>query len=268
MDVYRIIYSIIYCFLIFVINSFSSANGGDRVIPLRPNFIKLEKFRDLSETCVYNEVMNYSKSKPFGDEHGRSTNVHETVHGINSYIRNQYYKEKMNGFYAGNGYGIILKNPNLKLRHIKNYVPHSVRGYRYKLYFEDQLIYWDDTPTYHIDEWSAYIAGAESAVDDAVQKIGIKEKSDSVSGSLEFSIYCTALAMATKDLDKEYWQNNNQLKQTINYFLIKAEKVFFEGKDLYPSTKQEILLKNLRENEDTKYIREFLISEFQGIFID
>lgn len=251
---------------LFFIGSF--VFGGDRVVPVGLELIKLEKVRELPDTCVYNQVMNYSISKPFGDAHGRSTNVHETVHGINSYLRNKHHKENANGFYAGNGYGIVVVNPKLKLRQVQNYVPHSLRGYRYKLYFEQQLGDWDDTPTYHIDEWSAYIAGAESAVDDAIQKIGIVEKSDSVSGSLEFSIYCVALAMATRDLDKDYWTNNLQLKNTINYFLIKAEKVFFEGKDLYPSQKQETLLKNLRESEDAKYIREFLISDFQGIFIN
>lgn len=240
--------------------------AGERVVPVGLQLIKLTKQKNLAETSIYNEVMNYS-SKPFGDAHGRSTNVHETVHGINSAIRNERHKENMNGFYAGNGYGIVVKNPKLRLRQVQNYVPHSLRGYRYKLYFEQQLGDWDDTPTYHIDEWSAYIAGAECAVDDATQKI-LKENSDSVSGALEFSIYCTALAMATKDLDKEYWEKDEQLKQTINYFLIKAEKVFFEGKDIYPSQKQDLLLKNLRENDDAKNIREFLISEFQGIFIN
>lgn len=251
---------------LFFIASFSS--GGDRITPVGLELIKLEKVRNLPETCVYNQVMNYSVSKPFGDAHGRSTNVHETVHGINSYIRNKHYKENVNGIYAGNGYGIIVANPKLRLRQIQNYVPHSLRGYRYNLYFVKQLGDWDDTPTYHLDEWSAYIAGAESAVDDAVQKIGVIERSDSVSGALEFSIYCTALAMATKDLDKDYWKNNPQLKNTINYFLIKAEKVFFEGKDYYPSKGQENLLKNLRESEDAKHMREFLISDFQGIFVD
>jgi hypothetical protein len=242
--------------------------GGERVTPIGLKLIKLKRVRELPETCIYNQVMNYSTSKPFGDVHGRSTNVHETVHGINSYIRNTYYKENINGLYAGNGYGIKVINPKLKLRQIQNYVPHSLRGYRYNLYFVKQLRYWDDTPTYHLDEWSAYIAGAESAVDDAIQKIVFKEKSDSVSGALEFSIYCTALAMATRDLDKNYWENNLQLKNTINYFLIKAEKVFFEGRDLYPSQAQETLLKNLRENEDAKYIREILISDFQSIFLN
>jgi hypothetical protein len=267
MDRRSIIISII---SLFFIGSFVS--GADRVAPVGLELIKLEKVRNLPDTCVYNDVMNYSVSKPFGDAHGRSTNVHETIHGINSYLRNKAVKEtknyKLNGFYAGNGYGIIVENPNLRLRQVRDYVPNSVRGYRFKLYFEQQLGDWDDTPTYHMDEWAAYIGGAESAVDDYNNKIIDPEKSDSVSGSLEFSIYCTVLAMAVKELDKKYWEENLQFKYAINYYLIKAEKVFFEGQDKFPSKKQDLLLQNLRNSTDTEIMRDFLKQEFQGIFID
>lgn len=258
---------IIVFFLILGI-SCSFSMGADRTVPIGLKLIKLKKYKNFTEDSVYNQVMNYSESPPFGDEHGRATNVHETVHGINSYIRNKFYKEKMNGFYAGSGYGILVKNPKLRLRQIRDYVPHSLRGYRFKLYFEQQLGDWDDTPTYHIDEWSAYIAGAECAVDDANRDILLKERSDSVSGALEFSIYCTALAMATKDLDKPYWDSEEQLKQAINYFLIKAEKVFSEGQELFPSKAQDLLLYNLRNSEDAKSVRDFLMTEFGGIFVD
>jgi len=255
-------------FICLILSMLLPVYSAERAVPLGLRLIKLKKFKELPQISVYNDVISYSKEDPFGDHHGRSTNIHETVHGINSSIRNQYYKNNMNGFYAGNGYAILVENPKLKLRHIKQYVPYSLRGYRFKLYFEEQLGHWDDTPTYHIDEWSAYIAGAECAVDDAKTDIKIKEKEDSVSGALEFSIYCTALAMATKDVDPEYWEQNIQLKQAINYFLIKAEKVFFEGQELFPSEKQEVLLDNLRNSDDAKFIRSFLILEFGGIFID
>lgn len=247
---------------------YNTGFSADRTVPIGLKLIKLKKYNNLSDNSIYNEVMNYSESPPFGDEYGRSTNVHETVHGINSTIRNKYYKEKLNGFYAGSGYGILVKNPKLKLRQVRDYVPQSLRGYRFKLYFEQQLGDWDDTPTYHLDEWSAYIAGAECAVDDAKRDIQLKERADSVSGALEFSIYCTALAMATKELDNDYWTKEEQLKQTINYFLIKAEKVFAEGHPLFPSEKQDLLLNNLRNDPSAKPVKDFLMLEFGGIFVD
>lgn len=259
-------------YLIFIICIISNQSfSSDRQIPVQLELISIDKFRNLPETSVYNDIINHSKDTPFGDHHGRNTNAHETVHGINNYLRNKYSREtkkNLNGFYAGNGYGILLENPKLRLRQVAPYVPKSVRGYRFPLYFEKQLSDWDDTPTYHMDEWAAYIAGAECSVDDFHNKIIYAEKSDSVSGALEFSIYCTALAMAVKNMDKEYWNDNKQFRAAIQYFLIKAEKVFFEGQDLFPSQKQELLLTNLRNSEDCSEFREFLKTEFQGVFIE
>ncbi len=243
-----------------------------RVISVGLKLFDLKKHRQLPHLdLIYNEVMSYSEDEPFGDEHGRSTNVHETVHGINSRIRNSFkikYKKNLNGFYAGAGKGLIVENPPIKIRDIVPFIPEVVRGYRYNLYFVQQLGDWDDTPTYPMDEWSAYIAGAECAVDDATRDIKLKEKSDSVSGSLEFSIYCTALALTVKNKCPDYWSENEQFKNIIKYYLIKSEKVFFEGKQLFPSEKQDALLINLREHQDTMKLRQFLLEELDGIFVD
>lgn len=243
----------------------------ERTISVGLVLITLDKYRDLiPQNIIYNQVLSYSKQEPFGDNHGRSTNVHETVHGINNELRNKYknmLKKNVNGFYAGGGWAVVLENPNITMRDIIPYIPDVVREYRYKLYFIKQLGDWNDVPTYPIDEWSAYIAGAECAVDDTKNGL-LPERSDCVSGCLEFGIYCTSLAMAVKNNDNIYWQKNTQFKNIIQYFLIKSEKVFFEGKDLFPSKKQDILLENLRTHQDTKDIRNFLIEEFQGVFIN
>jgi hypothetical protein len=243
-----------------------------RVVSVGLKLFDLKKHRHLSPTdIIYNEILSYSEEVPFGDEHGRSTNVHETVHGINSKIRNSFkikYKKNLNGFYAGAGKGILVENPPIKMRDVVPFIPDVVKGYRYNLYFVKQLGDWDDTPTYPMDEWSAYIAGAECAVDDATRDIKLKEKSDSVSGALEFSIYCAALALTVKNKCPDYWSENEQFRNIIKYYLIKSEKVFFEGKGFFPSEKQESLLINLREHKDTLELRQFLLEEFDGIFVD
>lgn len=244
---------------------------SERTVSVGLVLITLHKYHNIvPDNLVYNAVMSHSKNKPFGDTHGRSTNVHETVHGINNVLRNQYkkdFRKNINGFYAGDGYAIIVENPKLTLRDIVPYIPDILKGYRYDLYFVKQLGDWNDTPTYPIDEWSAYIAGGECAVDDTNNGIQI-QKSDYVSGALEFSIYCTALAMAVKQKDEQYWNNNVQFKNTIQYFLIKAEKVYSEGCDKFPSDNQDKLLHDLRNHKDAENLRQFLLSEFQGIFVD
>lgn len=277
---------LIVCLIIFMINK---ANGGEffhrfhktydikstytnnRTISVGLVLINITKYREiLPSDLAYNQVLSYSKQEPFGDEHGRSTNAHETVHGINNELRNYYktsLKKNVNAFYAGEGMGVIVENPNITMKHIIPYIPKVLMGYRYNMYFVKQINDWNSVPTYPIDEWSAYIAGAECAVNDTINDIAT-EKSDCVSGSLEFSIYCTALALAVKNNDPDYWRNNKQFKNTLQYFLIKSEKVFFEGQDIFPSVKQDKLLENLRHHDDAKELRDFLVSEFQGVFID
>lgn len=232
--------------------------------------LPVHKKVSITNASVYDTILSYSIDNDFGDKHGRSTNVHETVHGINNKLRNKYkinLRKNVNGFYAGNGKGIILENPNITIRDIIPYIPEVVRGYRYNLYFVKQLGDWNEVPTYPIDEWSCYIAGAETAVDDINRGISIP-KSDYVSGALEFSIYCSSLAMTVKEKDNNYWLKNHQFKHTINYFLIKAEKVFSEGCVIFKSDNQTLLLDNLRNHRDTSKLREFLKLEFDGIFVD
>lgn len=248
-----------------------STYTNNRTISVGLVLINITKYREiLPSDLVYNQVLSYSKQEPFGDEHGRSTGVHETVHGINNELRNYYktsLKKNVNAFYAGEGMGVIVENPSITMKHIIPYIPKVLMGYRYNMYFVKQINDWNSVPTYPIDEWSAYIAGAECAVNDTVNSI-VTEKSDCVSGSLEFSIYCTALALAVKNNDPDYWKSNKQFKNTLQYFLIKSEKIFFEGQDIFPSEKQDRLLDNLRHHEDAKELRDFLVSEFQGVFID
>lgn len=279
---YKKIIFFIICFLLIDKYSFSEERyhtfnisytinkNSERSISVGLVLLDIPKYRQLlPDNIIYNEVLSYSKEKPFGDAHGRSTNVHETVHGINNFIRNEQYKtnQKINAFYAGAGKAILVENPNIKIQDIVPFIPSVLRGYRYNLYFVKQLGDWNDTPTYPMDEWSAYIAGAECAVDDFEKDIPII-KSDSVSGSLEFSIYCAALALAVKNKDPEYWKNNKQFKNTIQYYLIKSERIFFKGNKIYPFKEQDELLLYLRKHDDAKELRDFLVSEFQGIFVD
>jgi hypothetical protein len=74
--------------------------------------------------------------------------------------------------------------------------------------------------------------------------------------------------MVVSKKDREYWNTNEQFRNAIQYFLIKAEKVFNEGQDSFPSDRQDKLLFNLRNEESTKELRDFLIKEFQGVFVD
>lgn len=234
-----------------------------RSSPIDIDIFKLEDKKFLDKTSCYNQVLTcYTKS--FGDQNGRSTNVHETVHGINNALSNS--RKEHRAFYAGFCRAIWIKEPKIKMKDIIEHIPDILKEYRYKLYFVTQIKYWEEVGLYPVDEWSAYISGGECAVDD-YHKLGTAEKADNVSGALEFSIYCTALAKTVKIKDKDYWDSYPQFKNSIKFFLVRAEKVFYEGKDIFPSNKQDHLLHNLQKHRDAEPIRDFLLEEFNGVFI-
>jgi hypothetical protein len=236
------------------------------------NLLPVEKYRNLEPKDIYTDVLNHSKMKPHGDQHGRYTNVHETAHGIHSELRKTYrllLKKSINVFYCLNGQCAVVENPNIKMRHVQRYVPEVLRSSRYKLYLVDQLIYWDDTPSYILDEWNCYVLGAECAVDDAKRKREL-EKTNAVSGSLEFSIYSVALCMAVKENDPIFWENNKQFKAFVKYNLLRAERVFNTGVSIpeFHYKEQDRLQQTLLNHPDAEPIREFLKNEFDGIFVD
>lgn len=227
-----------------------------------PDFIFLNQ--NNYET-IYEDVISQSK-KSFGNQHGRSTNVHETAHIISSRERNKFKKEMgdCNVFYCLKGRIVVLKEPNSKISDV--FVPKELRSYRYNLYFKEQLKYWNDSPTYILEEWSAYILGAECALDDHNKKIHT-EKSDAVSGCLEFSIYAVATSMMIKEKNPEYWEKENNFKKFMVFNLKRAENAFYTGKDIFKFKKQDELLNNLRNSKEAKELRRFMKNEFGDFFL-
>lgn len=236
------------------------------------NFLTISKYRNYNINDVYSDVLSHSKQKPHGDHDGRYTNVHETAHSIHNELRTKFkplFKRSINGFYCLNGKVVLVDDPNIKIRHVQKYIPKVLRSVRYKLYLIDQLAHWDDTPTYILDEWNCYVLGAECAVDDFKNNKRL-EKTNAVSGALEFSIYATALAIAVRDNDPLFWKNNNQFKAFIKYNLIRSERAFSAGADIpeFHNKEQDRLQQALLNHPDAEPIREFLKTEFDGIFVD
>jgi hypothetical protein len=112
---------------------------------------------------------------------------HENSHFINSYARSLY--PGYNGVYVIGGYVFVLQNPDkLQLEAVAQRIPVSFRGDVYHLYLEQQLKYWNDTPTYILDEWGCYLNGYQCAI--------AKKQSDStfqLARCVEFFIYALTL---------------------------------------------------------------------------
>ena len=248
-----------------------------RAVPIELEVFNLKDQKNLTKTSVYNTITTHS-DQLFNSKWGRPTNAHETIHEINNSISQT--KRGYRAFYGSLNKAIWIKEPKITMDDIIPYIPQSVRGYRFPTYFIDQKRFWNEVALYPLDEWVAYIGGAECAVDDyknhnldptkypsEEMKFYTDVRSDEVSGSLEFAIYCTGLAMCIKDKDREYWNDYMQFRYAMKFFLVKAEEVFFTGKGIFPSRRQDELLENLQNHQDTTEMRTFLLNEFDGLFI-
>lgn len=234
-----------------------------------PHFEEIPKQREPKGEGVYWDILSYSVEKPFGDEHGRPTNAHETAHGIHATYRNIYQKalkKRVNAFYMLDGKIAVIQEPDFLVQHIAREIPQSLRGYRFQLYFVDQLRDWNDRPLYVFDEWTAYICGGETAVDD-LEFNNIKADSDAVSGCLEFSLYAVAAYLTAKARVPDYLEHEPQFKSVLYYNLTRAEDAFYSGREAFPSSKQEKLYRALQSSPDAAPIRNCLRDEFGGAFL-
>ena len=220
------------------------------------DLVTLKKYRDFEDSNIlYADLMKYSKN-PVTNE-SRSTNAHETSHMISSQLRNEY-KGNLNGFYYNGMSGILIKQPNLTIKDVATYIPENLRGYRYQLYFVDQLKYWNDSPLYIMEEWNCYRIGGSVAVIDYQQNKDI-ERTDAVAGAFEFMIYSTALYMAIRDYDPVYFKNNKQFSFFYNYLVGYSDAVFTQGRKIpaYKSEKSDKLYWEYQSSQEGKEFRSF-----------
>jgi len=82
---------------------------------------------------------------------------HETTHGVNSRIREEFKVD--NGYYLLDDRCFTISDPNFTLREVAEAVPQDKRGRMYNLYLVEQSQYWNNKPLYVFDECTAYING-------------------------------------------------------------------------------------------------------------
>lgn len=238
-----------------------------------PEFVPVKTYRTSEKDTVYGDIISHTKGRPFGDAHGRSTNAHETAHGIHSDLRNEYQSKmgvRVNGFYALEGRGVIIEEPGIKMSHAVKFVPENLRSYRWNLYMVQQLRDWNDTPLYICDEWNAYVLGGMCGVDD-VKKGKHKEGwSDGVSGCLDFSIITVGLAMAVKENDPNYWNSKPQFNNFVIWNLKRANETYLAGHRMeqFKWEKQDKLLKEFLFSESGEPMRRFIKEELEGVWLD
>lgn len=227
-------------------------------VPLKTNRIQ--------EDGYYGEIMNRSPTSIL--EHERGTNAHESIHFINAEYSNLTFGKQRAFYITGEKRVYYTSQPKLLKDDVKEFVPNSLRGSRYKTYLE-QAAGWNNIPTYIMDEWVAYIGGGMVALEDYENKRN-RDISDRVCGALEFSVYSIALCMAIQEKDPDFWNENKDFRDFVKSMLTKSYDVFYRGryvKDFY-SLSQEQILGSLQSSDDAEDMRQFLRQWFDGIWLE
>lgn len=243
----------------------------DPPVSRSPSFTSVATFQPVQEQSVYGDVLSHSAERAFGNKYGRATNVHETAHGIHSYLRNHYSGSghNFNGFYCLGGKAVLIEEPNIRKRRVAEFVPQSLRSYRFQTYIVGQMA-WDEIPLYILDEWTAYTLSGMANVEDVANGVYSGGWTDGVSGCLEFSIYSVALCMAVKEHDPSYWNSNQQFRRFVILMLRQAREAYMIGHvmDEFKWDKQDQLLHAFLTNEECKPMREFIRTHLDEVWLE
>ncbi len=190
--------------------------------------------------------------------------AHETTHGINSDVRNNYNTtgKKANGFYVLNNMAVILVEPNMTKSSIAQYVPQSLQGFRFSTYITGQSD-WDDMPTYVFDEWVAYTNGTACGVD-RVQEGMWNDGWRDQSGNLEFVAYGMATGWAVQSKDPSYFANYPQFRAFIKWQTERSMKLYQQAQAMPEFQASDVAqyYQKMQTASDAESWRQFVRSGF------
>lgn len=199
----------------------------------------------------------------------RVTHGHETTHGIDSELSNNYAPKdgkRYEAFYVLENRAVFVAQPNIKKSQVAAYIPEALRGTRYNLYVVGQTAFEDD-PLYLWEEWVAYTNGGTVGVE--LQQLGkwTQGSRDAVAGPLEMSIYAIAVARAVEKLDPQYFATNKAFREFLAWNLWRAMKVFHIGRTYkeFQFASQKTLYDALL-SEAGKPIRDFITTLYGAEF--
>lgn len=122
---------------------------------------------------------------------------HETTHGINARLRNQYARPRGNAFYVLGNRAALIQEPPTTLTRVADAVPGYMRGRIYDLYLVNSRQWWDGEPLYMVDEWVAYCNGSAVGM-----QLGQYDRAvDSLQNAFELAGYVAVMWDNVKGLD-------------------------------------------------------------------
>ena len=173
--------------------------------------------------------------------------AHETTHGLNSQLRNKL-NPRGNSVFVPDRWACSADDPpGISLSDVAKAVPKTWRGMSYDLYMRKQTQWWDDTPTYVLDEWTAYANGLHASVE-----TGKDAQASSVMQMTEFMGY--AWALLTLEPNKD-----SNLAKFVLWFSVRTVKMlkYASGKADLSGAERHLTL--LRTSDDGSRVRDFLV---------
>ena len=205
---------------------------------------------------------NYGNTYYDGDP---ITHGHETSHGIHSDLRNNHNpgRTRANGFYVLEDRAVLIQEPNIRKRDANPHVPESLRASRYAVYLEGSAS-WDDTPLYLWDEWNAYVNGSAVGVDMAVNGLWRRDWRDGVAGTVEFTVYAVAVAMAVEENDPTYFEREPQFLAFLAWNARRGMDIFRKGRqyDFFAWDRQDAYYERFKTDASAEPVRDFCRRHF------
>ena len=172
-----------------------------------PAWIEVPPVRQFADARLGAKLSDIESHLPAGHIYRDSdlvTWAHETTHGINSRIRNQYARGHANGFYVLANRGITFTEPRCRKSAAARFIPAAWRDSTYGLYVAGQSA-WDGEPLYVFDEWIAYTNGTEVGIELAEKGLWRGgQRSETTENMLEFCVFAGAVIWAVREHDPSY----------------------------------------------------------------
>ena len=221
----------------------------------QPAFVDYPPVKNITNLGIWlsdiESHMDYRASMPgvsYRNDNDLDNWAHETLHGINSVIRNKY-SNNVNAFYVLESKAIIIKEPPIRITDVARLIPAELRGMSYDLYLVQQARSWDAQPLYILDEENAYFCGVLVAMEN---KLNCKSSTQQM---MEFMVYSIALCAAVENHNRqtEIKYDNTQLKAATRFFIERIMYIYKQTESgKYPgmqSSGATAVLRNLKANK-------------------
>ncbi|MCX6117298.1 MAG: hypothetical protein NT027_07140 [Proteobacteria bacterium] len=207
---------------------------------------------------IFKDIMEHTPSSQRFLTSGRSTQAHESQHGLVSIMRNAT-REDDGFFYYENGKGSYVVQPKKVMAKVKDYIGPKFRQEaksRYDLYLVQQATSWPEV-LYLFDEWNAYVATSRSAIELVESGQWDNGNSDPFDGLADFLYFCSASIMALQEYDPQYLEKNTQFKATYAMLVEQSQKYIAEGTklNLFKNSVSLRRLEMLKRDEESAKIR-------------